>query len=137
MRSCWQVVCLPRSGCRCSNYGERHLLPSSSPYRPPTPSQTWPWDGTPAALTIDFPGKTSKEDFHGYSDIHMNPAHALILNSHSFKSSMSRGTWAAQSVMRLPSAQVMISGSWNQAHTGLPASPFTPYSPLQCSLSNK
>ena len=37
------------------------------------------------------------------------------------KSSPLRGTWEAQSVRCLPLAQVMVPGSWDPGHVGLPA----------------
>ena len=54
------------------------------------------------------------------------------------------GVWVAQSVKRLPSAQVMIPGSWDQAQRRLPAqqesaspSPSAPPSACALSFSNK
>ena len=60
-----------------------------------------------------------------------------------FNKAWKRGTWVAQWVKRLPSGQVMLSGSWNRApHSiGLPAqrgvcfSLFLCPSPYLCSLS--
>ena len=44
-----------------------------------------------------------------------------------------RGTWVAQSVKWLPSAQIMISGSWDQAPIGPPAQQGVCFSSLSAS----
>lgn len=52
------------------------------------------------------------------------------VNELSFQNIILRGAWVGQSVKRLPSAQIMISGSWMESCLGLPAQRGVGFLPL-------